>query len=165
MSENSRHFVLAYALLVVLPLASLGAVLKLGRHLSAPRSVDGVWKVQLDPAQLASFPCGKSLLAAPQDTFAISQSGRTFTLTSANPASGNSPQFTAVGTIEGRTLQAKLLSGPGESSREGCGELSLEATLDLNATSKTLVGTLAVDEHTARFRALLQPAITSRGGR
>lgn len=159
MSANNRNFVLAYALLVVLPLGGLGAVLKLGRHLSAPASVDGVWSVQVDRAQLASFPCGKSLLAAPLNTFAISQSGRSFTLTE------NPPRVTAVGTIEDKTLRAKLASSPAGSGDEQCGQLSLEATLDLSAPGKTLVGTLAGGDHRAGFRAQLQTADSSTGGR
>ncbi|HEY3971924.1 MAG TPA: cation:proton antiporter [Candidatus Sulfotelmatobacter sp.] len=46
MSHKSRNFVVAYALLVGLPLLGLGAVLRTGRTTQAPTAIGGVFKLE-----------------------------------------------------------------------------------------------------------------------
>ena len=48
MPHTNRNFVVAYILLVGLAVARLRGVLKSGRSLTAPISVDGTWKVEAD---------------------------------------------------------------------------------------------------------------------
>src|SRR5208283_757233 len=47
MSRTNRNFVFAYTFLVILPLAGLAGILKTGRNLTAPVSIDGVWILQV----------------------------------------------------------------------------------------------------------------------
>ena len=61
MSRTNRNFLIAYVVLVVLPIAGLFGVLKHGRSLAAPISVDGVWRLDADLSQIAALPCGSSL--------------------------------------------------------------------------------------------------------
>ena len=49
MSPTNRNFVMAYIVLVGLPLLGLVGVLRNGRALSAPVSVEGRWTFQADP--------------------------------------------------------------------------------------------------------------------
>jgi hypothetical protein len=138
-SRTNRNFVIAYILLVGLPLAGLVGILKHGRTLTAPLSVDGIWKLQIDSTQLANLPCGKSLAAVEDPTLTISQSGERFTL--------NIAHATAGGAIKGTALTAVLApTGAGES---GCGsnrQLTLMATVDPKAEPRSLAGMLSVND-------------------
>lgn len=140
MTNSNRNFVFAYVLLVAFPLVGLVGILRSGRKLSAPISVGGVWKINTSQDQLAAFPCGKSLLA-PNAAFAISQSGRAFTLNSTNSAwAANS------GAIEGNMINAPLVPSAVTAKEDGCGEhsLSLTAIVDTRASPRTLQGALRV---------------------
>jgi hypothetical protein len=163
MSHVHRNFILAYALLVALPVVGLIGVLKSGRRLSAPISVDGVWQLQADPARLAAVPCGQLLADTPALT--ISQSGRNFTL-----SVSNSLKSAASGVIEGTTLKASLMPSSAWSAEGGCGdnrELSLVATVDPTAAPRTLVGVLSVNDcpscASVAFRAVRQAPPTKKG--
>src|SRR2546430_13404224 len=79
MSKANRDFIIAYVVLVGLPILGLVGVLKTGRTLGAPFSVDGTWKLQADAVRLQALPCGKSL-ASPDIAMSVSQSGANFTL-------------------------------------------------------------------------------------
>jgi hypothetical protein len=143
MSHNNRNFVLAYILLVGLPLAGLVVVLKSGRKLTAPVSVDGLWHLQVDSNRLAALPCGKALAESPDTALAISQSGRNFTLTLSN-----GPKSIASGAIDGTALKASIDPSADWSAQSGCGndrELSLIATVDTKADPRTLTGQLSID--------------------
>jgi hypothetical protein len=164
MSGTNRKFVFAYALLVILPLLGLAGILKNGRRLAAPPSIDGLWSLQVDPAQVDSLPCGRVLSAISDKTISISQSGSV--LAFSFPGS----RITSLGTLDGTTVRASL-NLPQESSPEsGCGghKLSLLATIDRPAGSRSLVGTLsALDCATcasARFRAERQSPAAPAGG-
>src|ERR1700682_1969337 len=113
MSRTNRNFVFAYAFLVILPLVGLAGILKSGRNLTAPVSIDGVWTVYVDPAQLDSLPCGKVLASIPDKAILISQSGRSFVL-----SFPSGPKVVASGTLDGTTLRATLT--PLESSETSC---------------------------------------------
>jgi hypothetical protein len=156
MSNSNRNFIIAYILLVGLPVAGLVGVLKSGRKLTAPISVDGVWQLQADPVQLAALPCGKSLAHTQETALAISQSGRNFTLSLTND-----PKSTASGVVEGSTLRATVAPSAAWSEEAGCGpgrELSLVATVNPKADPRSLLGMLSVNNCPAcasvEFRAV-----------
>jgi|HubBroStandDraft_6_1064221.scaffolds.fasta_scaffold223127_1 hypothetical protein len=143
MSRTSRNFIIAYAVLVGLPIVGLVGILKSGRTLAAPISVDGVWKLQTDPVHLAALPCGKTLAISPEAALAISQSGRNFTL-----SLSDGPKSAASGVLDGTSLKASLVPSAPWSEEAGCGsghEISLVATVDPKANPRSLEGTLSVD--------------------
>jgi hypothetical protein len=140
-SHPNRNFLVAYVLLVALPIVGLLGVLKSGRKLRAPVSVDGLWQLQVDAASLASLPCGKTLAENPETALAISQSGKNFTLTLAN-----GPKSTSSGVIDGTTVNASIAPSPEWSAQAGCGTdqgLTLVATVDAKADPRTLTGQIS----------------------
>jgi hypothetical protein len=140
MTHSNRNFVLAYILLVGLPILGLVGVLKTGRTLKAPISVDGSWQLQADPVRLATLPCGKALTEA-DTALVISQSGKNFIL-----GISNAPKSSGSGVLEGRNLRASIAPSEEWSAQASCGtnELSLIATVDPNANPRTLTGNLSV---------------------
>jgi hypothetical protein len=144
MSNANRNFIIAYILLVALPIVGLAGVLKSGRTLTAPISVDGTWRLQADPVLLAALPCGKTLGENPETALAISQSGRNFTV---SLASG--PKSTASGIVDGATIKASFAPAAEWSAAKGCGtgrELSLVATVDTKSDPRSLSGVLSVND-------------------
>jgi hypothetical protein len=141
MSTNNIKFLLAYVLLVGLPIAALVGVLKHGKTLIAPKSVDGNWQFQSGLSELSSLPCATSSI--PEDAaLNISQSGRNFELTLPN---GFHTQ--AFGTIEGMTLKATL-SPAAQPKVAGCQSdktVTLHANLNTDVRPRTLSGTMALD--------------------
>ena len=71
MVQSNRNFIIAYILLVGLPVLGLVGVLKTGRGVAAPISLDGTWTLQADSSRLASLPCGKSLATSDFCDFAV----------------------------------------------------------------------------------------------
>src|SRR5258708_33427261 len=116
MSHTNRNFIIAYIVLVGLPIVCLAGALKSGRTLTPPISVDGAWTLQPDPVQLAALPCAKSLVSVQDTTLAISQSGKNFTLSLASR-----PKSIGSGRIEGTKLTASLIPPDLWSSHAGCG--------------------------------------------
>jgi len=157
MSKRNRNFIIAYVILVGLPIVGLAGVLKSGRTLTAPISVDGLWKVQVDPAQLAALPCGRSLAFMQGATIAISQSGTNFTLTL-----DSSPKSMGSGAVEGTTLKAAFASSAPWSSEIDCSgrELSLDGAVDLKTNPRTMAGTISLNDCAscvpAQFHAVKQ---------
>jgi hypothetical protein len=144
MSRTNRNFLIAYVVLVVLPIAGLFGVLKHGRSLAAPISVDGVWRLDADLSQIAALPCGSSLASTQYSAVTISQSGKNFTL-----SLNNGPKATASGVIEGTALKASVLPSAAWASQAGCGSdhvLTLTATVDPKSEPRTLAGLLTVSE-------------------
>jgi hypothetical protein len=142
-SHTNRNFILAYILLVGLPIVGLLGVLRSGRKLTPPISVDGLWHLQADPDRLASLPCGNALASSPDTALAISQSGKNFTLTLAN-----GPKSTSSGELDGTALKASIAPSPEWSAQAGCGsdrELALVATVDPKSEPRSLSGTLSVN--------------------
>ena len=140
MSHNNRNFAIAYILLVALPVLGLVGVLKRGRSLSAPISVDGAWKLQADSSRLAVTPCGKFLASITNTAIIISQSGRNFTLSVAN-----SSIPTGAGVIEGNTIKIAFSLTDAEMGCKNGHALSLTATVDTKADPRSLVGMLSVN--------------------
>lgn len=141
-SHPNRNFILAYVLLVGLPIVGLLGVLRSGRSLKAPLSIDGVWQFQADTSQLAALPCGKALSENPDTALAISQSGNNFTLSFAN-----GPKSTAFGVLDGVTVKASIAPAGDWLAQQSCGsdrELVLLATLDPQANPRSLTGELSI---------------------
>jgi hypothetical protein len=166
MSHTNRNFVIAYATLVILPLFALAGILRTGRTVKAPVSVDGTWNLRLDSADLYSLPCGKTLAATPGKALTVSQSGTSFVL-----AFANGPRMAATGTLDGTTLRASLTPLSEWSSEAGCGagrQLSLLATVDPSTQPKSMSGKLSVADcsscTTVRLYAFQQTAPASREG-
>lgn len=165
MSGSNRNFVLAYAFLVILPLVALAGILKAGRSVTAPISIDGLWTLEVDSPQIDSLPCGKVLAAVPNKTIAIVQSGRRFVL-----SFPSGPEVTASGTLDGTSLNASL-KWPAESSAGNCaggGPLVVLAKLDRKTDATLLTGNLFAFNCPScapvGFRAARQAPATSRGG-
>jgi hypothetical protein len=142
MSRPNLNFVIAYILLVGLPVLGLVGVLRAGRTLTAPISVDGVWKVEAHADQVAALPCsGTSFLR--NTSLLISQSGRSLML-SFDSGSRN----TASGIIDGHSVRASALPMPDYSAEVGCGSnrlLSLNATVDVQSGLRSMVGNMTVE--------------------
>lgn len=158
MSKTNRNFIIAYVLLVGLPILGLLGVLRKGHTLTAPISIDGTWKVTADAARLAALPCGKSL-AASDLALAISQSGGNFVL-----SLPNGPKSIAAGSIDGTSLKASVVPSGAWAGEAGCNDrdLQLVATVDPSANPRVLAGTISVNDCPAcgavEFRASRLPA-------
>jgi len=146
---------------VGLPVLGLVGVLKSGRGLTAPFSVDGVWK--MESGLPSTSACSDFLSAVSQAPISISQSGKTLVVTLNGGTKSNT------GTLDGKILKAQFsgtdLSGSHRSGAE-CGNLALTATLDPLAEPRTLSGTLSAEGCGScvplEFHALRQPR--SAGG-
>ena len=160
-SHTNRNFVIAYILLVGLPLLGLVGVLRSGRSLTAPFSVDGAWKIEPGASRLPASPCGNFLSSVSNAPLSISQSGKSLVVT----LSGGTK--TTTGTLDGKTVRAKFAgtvrSGADKSGAAACGDdsLTLAATLDPLAEPRTLSGTLSIEGCGScpplEFRAVRQP--------
>jgi len=153
MSHTNRNFVIAYVLLVGLPIAALLGVLKSGRHMHAPLSVDGTWKLQTVADRNTWPPCFQSISWLNDSSLAISQSGPGL-IFSTNGAT----KPLASGSIDGTSIRASI---PGASSSCGSDSLSLIANVDPKSEPRSLSGTLSVEGcatcSTMNFSAVRQP--------
>jgi hypothetical protein len=158
MKRSNRNFLLAYLLLVALPVLGLVGVLRSGRNVTAPAAIGGVWKLQANTDPAANFGCGKPLTAE-DAAFTISQSGQTFTLSLVN-----SPMASASGVIDGTTVKAVLM--PGAAGLGACSHrLVLTAMIDTRVDARSMQGKVSLDDcpdcSVIEFHALREPA---RGG-
>jgi len=175
MSSARRNFIVAYVLLVLVPLVGLAGVLRAGRGLKAPISVEGVWKIDSAAGtasekqvseESGSAPCGLSDAALSNSSLLISQSGKslqlTFGLEQSNPgqnsfaqtsfapsnaAPRNHAQAVALGVLDGETLQANISFSDG-AAKADCGNaqpLALTAKIDPNSEPRSLSGMLRVE--------------------
>ncbi|HZQ25170.1 MAG TPA: hypothetical protein VFA89_20440 [Terriglobales bacterium] len=162
LGQSKQNFVIAYILLVGVPIVALLLVLKVGRTIAAPLSVDGTWKVQAEPLdEAANSACLKALESA--DTLSISQSGKGLTL-----ALNGGTSSTSSGNIEGTSISGTLRAPSSNGSCGGSGTLILAANVDANADPRSLMGTFTVDGcancAALRFRAVRQGG-NSKGAR
>ena len=156
MSSTNRRFVVAYILLVGLPLVGLAGVLKTGRHLTAPISVDGTWKVEAT-ASHASTPCDQAIASLLSSNLIVSQSGRSLELTLGE---GNKIDFP--GQLEGDNITASLMPGLGCRDDQ---PVTLTASVDAKSEPKGLAGTLKCAScPPLEFHAVRQPKAQSRRG-
>jgi hypothetical protein len=132
-SPTNRNFIIAYILLVGLPLLGLAGVLKAGHALSAPIAVDGAWTLQTDAATL----CGQALQ---NSVLTISQSGQDLVV-----GLDSGLKTTGAGALTGATMDATLPLA--EAPATMCGNdaiLALNAAIDSKADPKTMLGTISV---------------------
>lgn len=163
MSGMNKIFVVAYALLVALPLLGLAGILNYGRRLTAPLSVDGVWHFETGSNGLADLLCVKNDVLIHDGSVAISQSGKVLALN----VSGQT-QFAATGSIEGNKVTASILpSGSGQ--RAGCRNdrpVTLSATVTPGADPRFLVGVLTLKDCAScipvEFHAVRQVRATTK---
>ena len=145
MSHTNRNFVIAYIFLVALPVLGLVGVLKSGRALSAPFSVDGAWKVEPADSILSSSSCDAFLTSVLNSPISISQSGKTLVVTVSGGAR------TTTGTLDGKIIKAEFAAADlpvkDRPAAADCSDraLALTATLDPMAEPRTLNGTLVVE--------------------
>jgi hypothetical protein len=163
MSHTSRNFVVAYILLVGLPLLGLAGVLRSGRSLTAPISVDGVWKIETDAGRLSVPSCDKSVSAFP--SVVISQSGKSLVLTFNNAA-----KTVSSGVLEGKNLKTLVVSVRDSSNKSDCGDhelFTLTATVDPNTEPRSMTGLLSVNSCAScvpvEFHAVRQPRVAGGG--
>jgi len=142
-SAESRRFLIAYVLLVGLPLVGLAGVLRTGQRVSAPISVDGVWKLDLEGNPLASGPCGKPLASLQASSMTISQSGKSLVITLDTAA--KSP---ASGSLEGSAFSGYVpLNIDAAANDPACARnsvLALTANVDPKTEPRSMTGTIAV---------------------
>jgi hypothetical protein len=163
-SPANRHFVVAYILLVGLPLLGLAGVLRFGQGLSAPISVNGVWKLGADGAPLPAGKCGKGLAFLQDALLTISQSGKEL-IVSVN----NESLAIGSGVMEGTTLKATLPLLETTTKEPICGSdnvITLTATVDPKLEPRSMQGTISLRECDScsgmKYRALRQTH-SSRG--
>lgn len=155
MSHANRNFVIAYIVLVGLPVLGLVGVLKNGRTLTAPFSVDGAWKIE---AAANSSSCANFLSSLSAAPFSISQSGTSLVVSLNNGAK------TAIGTLEDKSIRAEF-AGEEDSNCESR-SLVLAATLNPQSEPRTMHGTLTVENCPScsiEFNAVRQPRNISGG--
>jgi len=160
MPHTSRNFVVAYILLVGLPLLGLAGVLRSGRSLTAPISVDGVWKVDVGTSRLGVQHCAKS--ASTFSSLVISQSGKSLVLTF-----NDAGKTVASGSLDGTSLKASVVPER-DSSDPGCDQaLTLAATIDPKTEPRSLRGAMSLTSCPScapvEFRASRQPRGTNGG--
>ena len=154
MSHGNRNFVIAYILLVGLPLLGLVGVLKSGRSLNAPFSVDGAWKMDAGAAHPSAAPCGDFLSSVSNSPVSISQSGTSLVI-------GLGGKTTA-GSLNGKIIKAQF-AGANSPNPTDCSDrsLAMTATLDPLTEPRTLSGRLSVEGCAScapvEFRAVKQP--------
>jgi hypothetical protein len=161
MSHSNGKFAIAYVFLVALPITGLVGILRSGRSLKAPNSVDGVWNIQAAATKGPLSSCVSALGLDPDTPVTISQSGKNFTIT-AGKARGT-------GVIDGTVLQASL--SPAKVPAANCGSddsVALTATLEAKASPRALSGVLSVAGcpscESVEFHALKQASIQKKGG-
>jgi hypothetical protein len=158
-SRTSRNFVVAYVLLVGLPLLALAGVLRSGRKLAAPISVDGTWKVELQSDTGHANACNSAMAAAFGSPLEISQSGKSLLISIGKSASD--------GTIEGTSFVATLPIA----SCGGAQTVTLTAAVDPKSDPRLLSGFLSPAGcwssscSAIAFRAIRQPRGPSGGMR
>jgi hypothetical protein len=131
-SSTNRNFLLSYILLVGVPFLGLAGVLKAGRALRAPVSVDGNWILETNTSALCGQGLQKSVLS-------VSQSGKGFIV--------SLDKTTGVGTLAETTMDATLALPA--TAADHCGNdatLLLHAVIDPKAETRTMLGTISVND-------------------
>jgi hypothetical protein len=99
-SMFDRRLLIEYLLMVGVPLLLLLGVLQRGRGLSAPSSVDGSWRLEVDGSPGSTSPCEQTLDALDGSVIEITQSGNYL-----DALAGNGEETTALrGREEGTSL-------------------------------------------------------------
>jgi hypothetical protein len=163
MSSARRRFIISYIFLVGVPLAGIAGILRAGKGMVAPTSVNGVWKLVADADRLIPGPCGEAVMAS-KTSLTISQSGNFFTL-----AFDGATEAQGEGAIQGTALKASMLLAQ-NSSGTGCTAaqpLTLTATVDPTSDPRSLAGVISADSCPGcapiSFHAIRQPRLPSGG--
>ena len=134
----TRRLMVAYVLLVGLPLVLLLTILRAGSHLKAPLSVSGAWTVTADLTPIAGTRCKEMLENIRQPFINVSQSG-TKLIFNLNDNAG-----TAIpGAIQDATLT--MAQDSALSSTDGCGDprgIYLNAKVENQGPERTMTGVL-----------------------
>jgi len=161
-SHSNRNFAVAYVFLVALPITGLVGILRSGRSLKAPTSVDGVWGFQATAANGTFSSCMSALGFDPDTRVTISQSGKNFAI--------NAGKTAGSGLIEGTTLQASLRPAgpiPATPNCGGDGSVTLTATVDAKASPRVLSGAFSVTGcspcEPVQFHAVKQASTQKKG--
>jgi hypothetical protein len=133
LSRTNRNFVIAYVVLVGLPLLGLVGVLKAGHGLRAPTSVDGLWTLEASAAL-----CGQRLQ---NSTMNISQSGQSLVV-----SLDNGLNITGSGTLSVTAIDAAFSIPATAVDRCGGATLLLNAAIDPKEEPKTMHGTISVKD-------------------
>lgn len=160
-SSTNTRFVVAYIFLVGVPLLCLAGVLKSGRGMSAPISIDGTWNIEANLTSVGNRSCASAVSSVLSSPLLISQSGLKLVVSSAKAKTAS------LATIDGTRINAALVPA----TDSGCGSdqtLILVADVNPNTTPRTLQGHLASSDCTScapiEFRATRQPKPQAAGG-
>jgi hypothetical protein len=161
-SHSNRNFAVSYVFLVALPIAGLAGILRSGRSLKAPISLDGGWNVQAADTKGTLSPCMSALGLDGNTPVTISQSGENFVLNSGK-AAGN-------GLFAGLTLQASLKPAGSVTAAPKCGgdgSVVLTANVDAKASPRVLSGALSIHGcpscESVEFHAVKQSSTQKKG--
>jgi hypothetical protein len=135
-------------------LLALVGILRSGRSLNAPFSVDGAWKINAGAVQTSTALCADFLSSVSNSPVSISQSGTSLVIGLGGK--------TTTGTIAGKTIKAQFAGTVNPSASDCKGRsLTLTATLDPLTEPRTLSGRLSVEGCDScapvEFRAVKQP--------
>ncbi len=132
-SRANRNFLVAYVVLVGVPLLGLAGVLRSGRHLTAPVSIDGNWKVQATSQNL-SGACLKSVSQLEDSVMTISQSGKGLVL-----GFSNGPKLSGSASLEGTSV-----NGTVSQTDDNTCSLDLLASVDTKSEARVISGSMSV---------------------
>lgn len=124
---------MAYILLVGLPLLGLAGVLRTGRHLTAPVSIDGEWKLQTTSHNL-SGGCVKAASQLPDSLMTISQSGKGLVV-----SFSNGPKLSGSAVLDGVTVDGTV-----SQTGENVCSLDLLASVDTKSEPRAISGAMSV---------------------
>jgi hypothetical protein len=136
----SRKLIIPYLLLVGLPLLGLMGVLGVGRGVTPPPSVGGIWDVQVDHRTGEAQHCAVWSEFTRSSTLEIMQSGRYLTLTL-----GSQPKISVQATLDGGSLISASSSQSSKLERDCSSDagLLLIAKMDAAAKPQVISGTVS----------------------
>jgi len=132
-SRSNRNFFLAYIVLVGVPLLGLAGVLRTGRNLTAPVSIDGNWRLQTTSQNL-SGACLKSVFQLSGSEMTISQSGRGLVL-----GFNSGPKLSGSAVLNGTAVNGSI----SQADDNAC-SLDLLASVDSKSEARVLSGSMSV---------------------
>lgn len=146
MFRKSLKFVIAYVVLVGVPVIGLAGILRAGRSLSAPVSVEGVWKLERDASTSHAYALSCiDRLFLQNTTLSIKQSGRDLALT---VSSGSKAIALGSGSSDRRSIRGAVTVSPAESGERACGSeqsIVLSATVDGEPVHRSMLSTITVE--------------------
>jgi hypothetical protein len=145
---SRTKLLIAYVLLVGLPLLALIGILRAGRRLAPPPSVAGPWNLQADLSSIPDAACRQMLASIGQPFVTITQSGENLSF------NFNDPKKTlAAGTLQGSDLSLSPRRGLDGAGCAGAASIELHARVATESGQRVLTGLLTVEGSAAPFRA------------